>query len=183
MMNILDMAQTTTTMVTFTFSPTEKHYIFFGNDYVEVQQELRFEHSSVNIDLARMQSIKESQFLVRFVRDYEVLDKDSPILTERVDTMFENPSKNKVMSDVNTRNFELKLFLQEQQFNKIYDLYLAKITPGIFTCVVNLDLYRDSFKYLGKTPDGVESYLLNDIRDKDNFGAKFKIASFLFGAY
>ena len=73
-MSILDVAQTTTTMVTFTFSPTEKHYIFFGNDYVEVQQELRFEYSSVNIDLASMQSIKESQFLVRFVRDYEVLD-------------------------------------------------------------------------------------------------------------
>ena len=129
-----------------------------------------------------MQSIKESQILVRFVRDYEELDKDSPILAERVDTMFENPSKNKVMSDTNIRNFEMKLFLQEQQFNKIYDLYLTKVTPAIFTCVVNLDLYRDSSKYLGKTADGVESYLLNDIRDKDHFGCKFKIASFLFGA-
>lgn len=169
-------------MVTFTFSPTQRHYIFFGNDYVEVQQELRFEYSSINIDSASMQSIKESQFLVRFVRDYEELDKDSLILAERVDTMFENQSKNKVMSDANIRNFEMKLFLQEQQFNKIYDLYLAKVTPAIFTCVVNLDLYRDSFKYLGKTVDGVESYLLNDIRDKDHFGCKFKIASFLFEA-
>jgi hypothetical protein len=182
MMNILDVTQTTTAMVTFTFSPTQRHYIFFGNDYVEVQQELRFEYSSINIDSASMQSIKESQFLVRFVRDYEELDKDSLILAERVDTMFENQSKNKVMSDANIRNFEMKLFLQEQQFNKIYDLYLAKVTPAIFTCVVNLDLYRDSFKYLGKTVDGVESYLLNDIRDKDHFGCKFKIASFLFEA-
>ena len=108
-----------------------------------------------------MQSVKDSQFLVRFVRDYEVLEKDSPIVSERVDMMLENPSKNKELSDANLRNFEIKLFLQEQQFNKIYDLYLAKITPGIFTCVVNLDLYRDSFKYLGKTPDGVEGYLLS----------------------
>ena len=181
-MNIMDTPQTTTSVVTFTFSPTERHYFFCGNDYVEIQQELKFEKSSVNLDLASMQSVKDSQFLVRFVRDYEVLEKDSPIVSERVDMMLENPSKNKELSDANLRNFEIKLFLQEQQFNKIYDLYLARIPPGIFTCAVNLNLYKDSFKYLGKTPDGVESYLLNDIRDKDNFGCKFMISNFLFGA-
>ena len=181
-MNILDIPQTTTSIVTFTFSPTERHYFFYGNDYVEIQQELRFEKSTVNIDLASMQNMVDSQFLVRFVRDYEAPEKDSLTLNERVDTMFENPSKNKVVSDANVRNFEIKLFLQEQQFNKIYDLYLARIPPGIFTCSINLDLYRDGFKFLGKDADGFEGYLLNDIRDKENFGCKFKISSFLFGA-
>ena len=49
MMNILDVVPTATTMVTFTFSPTEKHYIFFGNDYVEVQNNVKYDPNMIQI--------------------------------------------------------------------------------------------------------------------------------------
>jgi hypothetical protein len=181
-MKILDVVESTTQEITLTLSSVESHYVFFGEGLIDIQQEVNYSHASVNLDLASMHSLKESYFLIRFIRAYGVVDKSLGLIDYEVNTIFEKPSGIKKMNDVHPRNFEIQIYLDESRFDKLYALYLSKNRPGLFYLHINLDLYRDSFKYLGKSVDGTENYLINDIRDKQNFGCNFKIARYFFGA-
>jgi hypothetical protein len=60
---------------------------------------------------------------------------------------------------------------------------MKDVRMGRFTFSIDLDLYRENFKYLGNDSDGRENYLLNDIRDDKNFGCIFKIKSYNLGAF
>jgi len=182
-MKILDARQTTTSTIWLTLAPTGKHCIAFGPDFVEIEQEMRFASASVNIDLASMQSLAESKFKVNFVKEYFEEKVRQELEGAQVNTLFENPSKNKNIHDPSRRNFKITIFQKELQFSKLYDLYMKEVQPSQFTFSIDLNLYRDELRYLGNAADGVENYLLNDIRDGANFGCKFKIKCYYLGAF
>jgi hypothetical protein len=182
-MNILETAETTTTIIMVTLMPIGKHRIFFANDYIEIEQKMRFERASANIDLASMQNLADSQFKVRFVKEYFDDKTKREFEDPRRDTLFENPSNRRKTDNPNQRNFEITIHQQELQFSKLYALYMREAQPIEFSFSIDLDLYRDQFRYLGSAMNGVESYLLNDIRDSQNFGCKFKIQTYFFGAF
>jgi hypothetical protein len=182
-MNILEATETTTTTIMVTLMPIGKHCIFFANDYIEIEQKMRFERASANIDLASMQNLADSQFKVRFVKEYfdDKTEKEFEDLIRN--TLFENPSNKKKTDNPNQRNFEITIYQQELQFSKLYALYMREAQPVEFSFSINLDLYRDQFRYLGSAINGVETYLLNDIRDSNNYGCKFKIQCYFLSAY
>lgn len=182
-MNILETTETTTTTIMVTLMPIGKHRLFFANDYIEIEQQMRFERASANIDLASMQNLADSQFKVRFVKEYFEDKTKTEFDDPRRDTLFENPSNKKKTDNPNQRNFEITIYQQELQFSKLYALYMREAQPIEFSFGIDLDLYRDQFRYLGSNTNGVENYLLNDIRDSHNYGCKFKIQCYFLSAY
>ena len=181
-MKILDARQTTTSAVFINLAPIGQPYISFGSDFVEINQEMKFASASANIDLASMQSLTDSKFNVTLVKTYFEEKFREELEEMQVDLLFENPSKNKNV-DLNRRNFAITIYQQELQFSKVYDLYMKGSRLDQFHFSVNLDLYRDELRYLGNAADGTENYLLNDIRDNQNFGCKFKIQTYFFEAF
>ena len=182
-MKILDARETTTSTVWVTLAPTGKHCIAFGPDFVEIGQEMWFASASVNIDLASMQTLADSKFKVNFVKEYFEDDVRKDLEGLQINTLFENSSKSKDTNHSNRRNFEITIYQKELQFSKLYELYMKEARIGQFTFSIDLDLYRDEFRYLGNAADGVENYLLNDIRDTSNFGCKFKIKCYYLGTF
>ena len=180
-MNLLEVKQSTTQDLMLSFTPTDKHYIVFGDGFIDIHQELRYSHASVNLDLASSHSLAECFFKVSFVKKFVDGSHQLHLFDENVNEniLSEKPSCVEKFNAVHPRNFQMNIYPEGVQFDKLYELYMAKIQPTIFNCYIKLDLYRDYFRYLGNAADGTENFLLNDFRDKHNFGCKFKIACYL----
>jgi hypothetical protein len=125
-MSILETAETTTTIIMVTLMPIGKHRIFFAKDFIEIEQEMRFERASANIDLASMQNLADSKFKVRFVKEYFDDNSKKEFEDPLRDTLFENPSNKKRTDNPNQRNFEITIHQQELQFSKLYTLYMRE---------------------------------------------------------
>ena len=179
-MNILEVKQSTTQDLMLSFTPTDKHYIVFGEGFIDIQQELRYSHASVNLDLASSHSLAECYFMVSFIGKFVAKEGKLSMLDDGVNILSEKPSVAKKFNVIHPRNFQMNIHLDASHFDKLYQLYMAKIQPTIFNCYIKLDLYQDCFRYLGNAADGTENFLLNDFRDEHNFGCKFKIATYLF---